>query len=173
MQHIPHIAFDIDGDFINLQQDDGCGTIHYATLHRTHLECIAGQLGIPVLTGTASELARRLGVLRERIDQLQHNFLNSDILDRSGDAREVYIELDALDTIAAEFVADLRKEPRNDNSAPGNENAAAISVTPSEAVKRGRPPTGEAMSNAERQAKHRQKQAGSGQDASRSAEQLF
>lgn len=42
MTKIPDIAFEINGDLINIEQDAGCGETHLVQLHKLHLELRQG-----------------------------------------------------------------------------------------------------------------------------------
>lgn len=169
MTRLYELAYEIDGDRIDLEQDGSCGGVNRITLHRLHVELIAGELGIPVLSGSAAELARRLRALRDRIvDLVDDRVFRDDLTERCGDALRYLTALDALADLSAQFCADLGPcEP----DLPGDRanvtdipvtDCSAISVTPvsvTSTSRRGRPPTGNAMTPAERQAKRRARQA--------------
>jgi hypothetical protein len=72
-------------------------------LHPDQLRTVAAALGVPVLTGTAAEIARRLEAVRDALDEADNAFLNSDIMERAGDAFEVYEKLKTAITLADEF----------------------------------------------------------------------
>ena len=90
---------------------------------------------------------------------------------RLGDSR--LAEFDGIVELADEFVKDLPAAERNEKSAASSNgnSVTQIPVASSEDSKRGRPTTGEAKSNAERQAAYRARhrgsslQAGDGDDA--------
>lgn len=46
MIKIQDIAFEIDGDLVNIEQDAGCGEVHYVQLHRLHLQHLAEKMGM-------------------------------------------------------------------------------------------------------------------------------
>lgn len=71
MKRLHDLAFNIDGDTIDLEQDTGCGNIDRISLHRFHLELLAREAGL-VWTPSPTEetLRRRLLVLRARLHKL-------------------------------------------------------------------------------------------------------
>ena len=108
MTRIPDIAFEIDGDLINLEQDLGCGEVDRIQLHRIHLQLIAGQLGLPVLDACAATIKRRFQAVARKLEELdatQH--YRDDILDSCGLGLEFITELDAICAMADEFLSDL------------------------------------------------------------------
>ena len=46
MEKIYDIAYEIDGDTINLEQDIGHGEVHSVALHRIHLQLLAEKMGL-------------------------------------------------------------------------------------------------------------------------------
>lgn len=68
---IDDLAYEIDGDTIDLEQSTGCGEVERVRLHRVHLKHLAELARIVKAPSPSSEaLARRLRVLRGRIDHL-------------------------------------------------------------------------------------------------------
>lgn len=118
------LAFEIDGDTINLEQDAGAGEVHYVTLHSLHLRMLAEQAGLlPARDGNchsdsmanawqaqATRLARQLRRLSERIDK-QH----TQLLYIAEKGRECVDEecayAEASYELAKEFVGDLDALP--------------------------------------------------------------
>jgi hypothetical protein len=83
MTKIPDIAFEVDGDYINLEQDSGCGEVDYVQLHKLHLRYLAEQSGIlqeqreSELSARTSELMKiELLDLRDGIEWL-HDYLDA------------------------------------------------------------------------------------------------
>jgi len=80
MTKIYDLAFEIEGDEINLEQDVGCGEVHQVTLHRIHLRLLAEKSGLcPSADIEANRmiarLCRQVRLLAERIDRLDTMFL--------------------------------------------------------------------------------------------------
>lgn len=131
------IAYEINGDEINLEQESGCGETSMLTLHRWQLAPIAELMGIVKAAPdgesqkTIATLTRRLNLLRDRIDFLADWLANnSDHEHADLDYETTYAR--ATSDIAEEFCADLM-----DTVTPGN---AACNVTPnSDAAKPGVP----------------------------------
>lgn len=108
MTKIYDIAYEIDGNNINLEQGIGCGEVTSICLHRIHLQHIAGQLGIPTLDASAATIKRRFQTVADRLEALastQH--YREDILDRCSIGLEFITELDAICDLAGEFLEDL------------------------------------------------------------------
>lgn len=140
------------------------GTDAAIELHPSQAAWLAARLQQMVGYGEARELAtlrRRMLTLHRRLIDLGGHFAWDDLFERSAYADDLFKDVDLTAELANEFVADLlvpAKEIDHDDG-PRNENPPAISVTDSgETRKPGRPATGEAMSNAERQAKFRERQ---------------
>ena len=160
----------VDGGFELEQRAGGLDEPALIHLHpaqvRLLAEC-AGLLAAPdpkLLDRMSDRHIGRVRALAERIDELRRLYLD-EIIERCGDGIEIALHFRALGDLVDELMYDLGFElVEADNAesvtpalpAPSNEKSAAISVTPP-AVKRGRPASGEALSNAERQARHREK----------------
>lgn len=168
MTQIPDIAFEIDGDLVRIEQSAGCGEVTSVDLHRLHLRHLAELMGST--SGAGYQQERALLRLWGKLFLLADSCYLDEIVERCGggltyqahalDARNILADiLEDLgidvptfeDEEAARASNDKSPSPRNDKSGEG------ISVTPSQG--RGRPSTGTALSNAERQAKHRARQA--------------
>ena len=76
MTMIPDLAYEINGDTINLEQDSGCGEKVYVSLHRSQVALLAAEMGVvqaPHDGGalrTIETLQRRMRALHERIVHL-------------------------------------------------------------------------------------------------------
>lgn len=175
LTNIPDLSFEIDGDLIRLEQNDS-GNVDAIVLHHLHLSHLAKECGLlaPARLSPQRHQERALLRLWYTLDLMAAPCWLDEIVDRVGDglAYRAYVH-DATDTledimedlgiaIPASINVDAPEElsnenspsPRNEKSSNGDSNAA-IFVTP----KRGRPATGQALSSAERQARHRAKQA--------------
>lgn len=76
MESIPDLAFEIDGDQINLEQDAGLGDVDRVTLHRIHLLHLAKRVGL-VRELSASDAADSIafGEMVRDLDRLKRNML--------------------------------------------------------------------------------------------------
>lgn len=138
------------------------GTDAAIELHPSQAAWLTARLQQMTGQGETRELAtlrRRMLTLYRKLIDLTGHFAWDDLFKRSAYADDLFKDVDLTAELANEFVADLlvpAKEIDHDDG-QRNENSTAISVTP-EVTKCGRPATGAAMTNAERQAKHRAKQ---------------
>lgn len=140
------------------------GTDAAIELHPSQAAWLAARLQQMTGQGETRELAtlrRQMLTLHRKLIDLAGHFAWDDLFERSAYTIDLFKDVDLTAELANEFVADLMggaKEIENDDG-PRNENPAAISVTDSgETRKPGRPATGDAMTNAERQAKFRERQ---------------
>ncbi len=145
---------------------DRGGTDAGIEVHPSQAAWLAARLQQATGQGEARELAmlrRRMLTLYRKLIDLTGHFAWDDLLSRSHLANDLFSDMNLAAELADEFVADLLEtgNGKGERASERNENPQAIPVTP-EVTKRGRPATGEAMSNAERQAKHRAKQKESG-----------
>ena len=149
-----------------LEQGIGSGETVLIDLHLLQIRWLAERAGLlpqpdPTLLDRLS--ARHVGRLRalcERLDEIRHFYLDK-IIDRCGSGIEFLLHLRALEDLADEMIADVGNNADSVTPAlptPSNEKSTLIPVTP-EISKRGRPASGEALTNAERQARHREKQS--------------
>ena len=106
------LAFEVEGENIQLEQDAGCGEVNRITLHRTQVALLAEQMGVvraPLDAEAAQTIAtmtRRLNVLRDRIDHMAHWLANhSD--SRHADLSYEQTYATATADIANEFCHDL------------------------------------------------------------------
>lgn len=160
MTQIPDIAFEIDGDLVRIEQSAGCGEVTSVDLHRLHLRHLAELLG-SARSGLEYRVERALLRLWVRLDQMTDDCWLDEVVHCVGDG--LTYETYAIDArnILSDILEDLGIEAATCEAeeaarAPSNDKSVEISVTQSG---RGRPSTGAAMTNAERQARHRAKQA--------------
>jgi len=107
---IPRIDYEINGDFINLEQDIGCGEVSRIMLHKTQIGWIASKSGWPHITIMSETIKRRLEILAEKLTELAFNErYRKDIVSYSSGGFEFIVELDALCDLAVEFVNDINK----------------------------------------------------------------
>jgi len=146
---------------MELSQQTGLDDPDVIELHPCQLRWIAecaGLLPAPdpaLLDRLHARHTARIHALRDRIGTIRELYLD-EILDRCGAGVEISLELLAISDLAGDLVDDLGTAPRAASvTKNSNGNSAAISVTP---TKRGRPATGNALTDAERQAKRRAKQ---------------
>ena len=105
MAKIPNIAYEIEGDYINLEQDAGCGEMVSIQVHRTQLEYIAGKMGIPTLDASAKVIRRRFETVKDRLIELAGaEHYRKEIIERCGSGIEFIIELDAACDLAEGFL---------------------------------------------------------------------
>lgn len=112
MLKIPDLSFEIEGDFINLEQDAGCGEVDRLTMHRSQVALLASEMGVVraphdgEAQRTIAKLERRLRVLRDRIDMLDEFLCNNSDHRHADLSYEVAFSSGTVD-IADEFCADL------------------------------------------------------------------
>ena len=76
MMTIPDLAYEVNGDTINLEQDSGCGEKVYVSLHRSQVALLAAEMGVVraphngEALHTIETLQRRMGALHRRIVHL-------------------------------------------------------------------------------------------------------
>jgi hypothetical protein len=116
LEKIYDVAFGIDGDTIDLEQDMGCGEVHRITLHHIHLRHLAEQAGL--IAGSAhaepdavvARLVRQLRLLHTRIKHLDECLWAVAGNGREDLDHECNFSGATLD-LADEFVADLPVTP--------------------------------------------------------------
>ncbi|WP_374515579.1 hypothetical protein [Niveibacterium sp.] len=173
LEHLFDLSFSIDADgSISLEQSFGCGEVAYITLHPAQLRLLAERAGLmdaPTSLDAPQlhrSFARHVRGLVERFNEfyLEGPYFE-EILERCSRGPEIALHLRAICDLGEETIGELAllevseesgsstlpHASRDDKSAPG------ISVT-STPAKRGRPATGNAMTGAERQQRHREKQ---------------
>ena len=108
INHIPDIAFEINGELIELHQDGGSEGVFNISLHRIHFDHIASKLGVPSLTITAETIRRRLEIVEARINALANaTHYRDEIIKTCGSGIEFMTELDAVCELACEFLTDI------------------------------------------------------------------
>lgn len=161
LTQIPDLSFQIEGDLIRLEQNDGAGNIDTIVLHRLHLRHLAELLG-SARSSPEYRVERALLRLWGKLSLLTADCFLDEIVESCVEG--VAYQASAFDArnILADILEDIGIEaPTFEDEeaarAPSNDKSdAGISVTQSG---RGRPSTGTAMTGAERQARHRAKQA--------------
>lgn len=148
MTRIDDLAFGIDGDYIDLEQDAGCGEMSMIRLHRIHLAHLAEVAGVVTTDRCAEQsirtLQRRLLTLAREIHSLAEWV-------RSGpDEGEAgfpdFLQVMALETLAQALIDDLpggaainliegrnqfncHSEPTAQATAPNGGNSGAAPTT--------------------------------------------
>lgn len=139
MTKIYDLAYEINGDTINLEQDMGCGEISRIDLHPMHLRVLCTEAGL--FRGDADawreveKLARRIRVLADRIEHLGEYlslYSDSDHADLSYEQTYANATLD----IAEEFVADLPECTLPDSGPAGGNAGVTRGPLPSNATTR-------------------------------------
>ena len=151
------LSWDVGADgMLRLEQPCGCDEPAVIDLHPAQLRVLcelAGLLPPPRLVD-ATLIAGQLARVLDDADDLFRVLASVPCFPPgSGETEDVAMARRLVENI--EDVLAL-VEPPEPEPVAGNENPAAISVT--EKARPGRPATGKAMTNAERQAKHRAKQ---------------
>lgn len=148
-----------------LSQQTGLEDPAAIELHPCQVRLLAERAGLLTPDPTARMSARhmrRIRFLRDRIKQLEDVY-RDEIIDRCGAGIEICLHMEAIADLACELVEDCSSvAPAATVTAAlpeavteCHEKSAAISVTP----RRGRPRKENKLTDAERQAKHRAKQA--------------
>lgn len=165
-QAMHSMSVEVVGDSIWIEQTrlrDMGGTDAAIELHPVQAAWLVVRLQQIVRFGEAHALAtlrRRMLTLHRKLDGLACHFAREDLFQRSPYASDLFSDIDLAAELADEFVTDLigAANGNDDDDGQRNENPSTISVTDSgETRNPGRPATGEAMTNTERQAKHRAK----------------
>lgn len=159
---LPGGAFELEQQAGSLEEP---AAIH---LHPAQVRLLAERAGLlprpdpKLIDRLSSRHVWCLRALVDRLDEIRRFYLD-EIFDHCASSVEISLHLRALEDLADELLLDVGGNAgcvtptlpvtSNEKSA----ESASISVT-SPAPKRGRPTTGIAMTNAERQARHREKQ---------------
>jgi len=163
------IAFEIrDDDFVQLEQDAGCGEVSRIDLHTSQLRLLAERAGLlaapdpRLIDRLSARHVSRIRALHDRLEEFFSVGYGNEIIERCGYGLEVMLHMRAISDLVHELVediggdapvdADVARES-HENSQSNDKSDVAIPVTPPR--KRGRPATGKALSDAERQARHR------------------
>jgi hypothetical protein len=150
MTKIYDLAYEINGDTINLEQDMGCGEVSRIDLHPVHLRVLAEAAGtLPNSNAeaelTIARLSRQLRVLAKRIDRLDTMFLA--VAEKGHECVDEECAFSAASwELAEEFIADLQAPA----ASPTHNAANALSFRASASH-------GD-NSNAERQKRYRERQ---------------
>ena len=108
INHIPDIAYEINGEMIELQQDGGSEGMFSISSHRIHFNHIVSKLGAPSLTITAETIKRRLEIIEARINALANaTHYRDEMIKHCGSGIEFTTELDAVCGLASEFLNDI------------------------------------------------------------------
>ena len=182
LERIPDLAFEFDGDLINLEQDGGPEGADRISLHVIQLRLLAERAGLLASGGfTALErrLAKRLRMLADRViwmagvlmpaPESDADYTSEEVISRevAGMAKTMLAELEDY------FEGNDEPEPERPSYGPVSaeqqaRNCAVLAghgggecheeATPNSVTRRGRKPLGDAaMTDAERQRRHRQK----------------
>ncbi len=132
-ESIPAVDFDIDGDFITIEQDthgEGCWSVR---LHRMHIQHIASKLGIPVLDVTAATIKRRFETVTDKLFKtIGSAEFRTSLIDNCPDWESLIADINLVLALADEFLDDFdmsASEPvaasNADTSAPGRRGEQA------------------------------------------------
>ena len=155
----------LDDGTIFLQQCDYDLRSQIINLHPCQIRYIAERAGLleptTPMAGLPATLLLRSKALLEHIGELYFDAgFADDILNHCESGAEIMLHLRMIYERSDELMLDIAAgQSEQKTTSNGNDNQ--ISVTPKvETRKPGRPPTGTAMSNAERQKAHRERQKG-------------
>ncbi len=144
-----------------LWQQSGIDESDVIELHPAQVRLLAERAGLlaapdpKLLDRLSAAHIRRLLALRDRLSEL-FDFYHDEILDRCSSGIEISLHLRAISDLVDELVEQIDAAERGrgeEKPAPSNEKSPDISVTPTPST-RGRPATGNALTNADRQARH-------------------
>ncbi len=125
-ESIPAVDFDIDGDYINIEQDtngDGCWSVR---LHRMHIQHIASKLGIPVLDATATTIKRRFETVTDKLFKtIGSAEFRSNLVDSCPDWERHIANIDIVLALADEFLDDLDAMSASEPVAASNAGSVA------------------------------------------------
>jgi len=141
-------------------------------LHAVQIRLLAERAGLlpapdpKLLDRLTAAHVRRLLAVRDRLSELLDSY-HDEILDRCGSGIEISLHLRAISELVDELVDEIgtidvgsdegKPAESNDKSPESNDKSDEIRRDPTPS-RRGRPERGNALSNAERQARHRDKQ---------------
>lgn len=113
MTRIDDLAYGIDGDYIDLEQDSGCGEMSMIRLHRIHLAHLVELAGVVTTDRSAEQTIR---TLQRRLLTLAREIRSLAEWVRSGpDEGEAgfpdFLQVMALDTLAEALIDDLPGAP--------------------------------------------------------------
>lgn len=160
------LTFDqLDDGTIRLEQRDYCGGSVIIDLHPAQLRLLAEKAGLLAINPPAAwprGFLRRLERLRGMADDLGRLLYSAPCFPPGSVTDDVASAghlMDAFDDLMADYFDDEEGAPADSNDKSGGISVTSATATAT-AAKRGRPPKGQALSNAERQARHREKQDG-------------
>jgi hypothetical protein len=178
-QHYDILTTTTDDGSIKFQQMDYCGESATIHLHPDQLRALAAEFAPPhtQTSTTPAELVlkRFKAVVAAFHDAAYDEHTFNEIWERAGCAEVFYARVACAQDLAEQLIKDSevifchdnsqqchdKSDSCHDNSAVCHDNSAAFSVTPD--GKRGRPASGQALTDAERQAKRRAKAEQEGQ----------
>jgi hypothetical protein len=178
-QHYDILTTTTGDGSIRLQQMDYCGNSATIHLHPDQPRALAAEFAPPhtqTSTTPAELVLRRFKAVTDAfLDALYDEHIHDDIWKRAGCAEVLYARIACAQDLAEQFIKDSevifchdnspqchdKSDSCHVNSAVCHDNSAAFSVTPD--GKRGRPVSGQAMTDSERQAKRRAKAEQAGQ----------
>lgn len=128
MTAIPDLAFEINGDLVNLEQDAGCGEKVYVSLHRSQVAFLAAELGI-VRAPHDGEALRTIETLQRRMRALHRRIVHLDdwlhgLSDEHADLSYERAFSCAIRDLADEFCTELEPcgVPANEAAKVGTES---------------------------------------------------
>lgn len=135
MTKIYDLAYEVNGDTINLEQDSGCGEVSRIDLHPIHLRLLAEEAGILAPSSnieadrTIARLCRQMRVLFQRIDQLD------DWLNQSAQRGHEDLDMEtnysfATWELANEFITELPTPPTITKANTPENGGLSTSKTP-------------------------------------------
>lgn len=161
--HDIHIE-QLDDGTLRFTQTDYSGDDAIIDLHPDQLRAIAAQFAPSQTTSTPADvvLRRFKAVVQAVRDAAWDELTFNDIWKQAAEAQTLYTGLNAAMTMADQFIEDSESVitcHAMSHEVPNRHDKSEINVTE---VRRGWPATGQAMTDAERQAKHRAAKATAG-----------
>jgi hypothetical protein len=178
LDSMPDVAWNIDRDFIHLEQESSNPDygVDAISIHVAQLRLIAERAGLldPVPRMTAAPdytpFMNRLRWIIAELEEMREPMHLDDIIKRAPYGLEFAQRLMTVHEHVEMLLDDCE---RNENTCNANTvsyivtEPLPVSVTRNENSKPGRPATGQAMTNAERQKAHRERQAADRQQQER------
>jgi hypothetical protein len=109
------MAYEIDNDMADIEQDVGCGEVNAVYLHKTQIGVLAGEMGL--LKGDAdawrrvAALERRLGLIRDRIEMLDGMLWK--VAEDRYEVNDACVFSEATLDVVNEYCAEIAKTPEN------------------------------------------------------------
>jgi len=171
LNRLPALDFKIDGNLIHIEQDAGHGA-NQIDLHRLHVAHLAKLLNIQGSAHARLQYPQERALLRlwSKLEILTAECFLGEIVERCGDGLLIQAHVFDARNILSDILEDFGLEvPQDDEpteaaraasngNSPRNDMSGEAGITVTQS-RRGRPATGAAMTNAERQARFRAKQA--------------